>query len=79
MSYQAGILKPWFRVTGMIGAVGQITFMLAGLIVFRAPAQPTPVSPRPWRKMRVAVWRWVALIMTGGTEAILKLNKTEIV
>ena len=32
----------------------EITFRKSGLIVLRAPAQPKPVSPRPWRNTRVA-------------------------
>ena len=32
----------------------QVTLRKSGLIVLRAPAQPNPVSPSPWRNTRVA-------------------------
>ena len=44
-------------------------------MVLRAPAHPMPVSPRPWRKIMVAVWRAEAFKMTGGTREAMSANK----
>ena len=52
----------------MVGAVGQMIFMLVGLISARVDAHPCPVSPKPWRKMRVAVCLPEAEITTGEEE-----------
>ena len=40
-------------------------------MVLRAPAQPMPVSPSPWRKMRVAVCFLADLSTTGGTPTFM--------
>uniref|UniRef100_A0A7G3B7I5 Uncharacterized protein n=1 Tax=Lutzomyia longipalpis TaxID=7200 RepID=A0A7G3B7I5_LUTLO len=70
-----GILKPALRVTGIVGAVGHITFILGVRIPAIAVAQPCPVSPRPCRKINVAVCLAVAAITTGATDIFLELLK----
>ena len=48
-------------------------------MVLRAPAQPMPVSPSPWRKMRVAVCFLADLSTTGGTPTfMLTSDETEL-
>ena len=47
--------KPELRVTAILFAVGQTTFTWGGRMAAMDEAQPWPVSPRPCRKMRVAV------------------------
>jgi len=42
-------------VTAILLALGQMSFTQPGLMLEICGAQPCPESPRPWRKMRVAV------------------------
>ena len=69
-SNHAGIWKPELSVTGIVGAVGQMIFMFVGRISARVDAQPCPVSPRPWRKIRVAVCLPEAEITTGAADML---------
>ena len=54
-SNQEFINWPELIVTGIWFAVGQIIFTWDGLMFLIALAQVCPVSPRPWRKIMVAV------------------------
>ena len=53
-SLAPNISAHWVRIVPNPPFQKKITFRKSGLIVLRAPAQPKPVSPRPWRNNRVA-------------------------
>ena len=53
-SLAPNISAHWVRIVPNPPFQKKITFRKSGLIVLRAPAQPKPVSPRPWRNTRVA-------------------------
>ena len=56
---------PEFKVTGIVGAVGQTIFTWEGRTSAKEEAQPCPVSPRPCMKIRVAVCLPLAETTTG--------------
>ncbi len=64
---------PEFRVTGVVGAVGQTILTFGGLISASVEAQPCPVSPRPCKKMSVAVCWPLAAITTCCLSLLLLL------
>uniref|UniRef100_A0A224XQ02 Uncharacterized protein n=1 Tax=Panstrongylus lignarius TaxID=156445 RepID=A0A224XQ02_9HEMI len=67
-SNQDGILNPLLSVTGIVGAVGQITFAKGGRIALIALAHPCPVSPKPCKNIIVAVCFAVAAMTTGDVD-----------
>ena len=71
-SNQEGILNPAFSVTGIVGAVGQITLICGARTSPIKLAQPCPVSPNPWKNISVAVCLAVAAITTGLTVVIIR-------
>lgn len=56
----------------MVGAVGHTILKWLGLLCARVEAQPCPVSPRPCKKMSVAVCLPLALITTRSDMADLE-------
>lgn len=68
MSCQEVIRMPMLIVTGCTGAVGQITRRpgRARWRLVNAGAQEAPASPRPWRKIRVAVCAPLGSMIVDG-------------
>lgn len=74
-SNQDGIRNPAFRVTGIVGAVGQMTFMSGVRIMPMVVAHPWPVSPNPWRKMSVEVCLAADWMITGAAAIVSVWSK----
>ena len=73
-SNQEGMVNPELRVTGILLALGQMSFRPGGLMEERVLAQPWPESPRPWRKMREAVCWEVGWTRTGSGQLVMVLD-----